>query len=1586
MGKGKDQNSPSGRRRTKRIPDPFFCARQQLRANESVPFGKKRPGNRVRKMPTSGCQTVATPVCVAPRVVARGGSGQRHKETPLLALFFAFCRCAFNLTRRTFRSSAAPIHHPARARQQTQNTAFPHRRPPSSFFLSDRDHGRCDTTKSKKKEKGPYLHPDVMTSLQAAPSSLAENQKPLSSCEPTATSTSGAHGDASVSRFVSEEASLTAKLAALARLDPPLDPHLDLGAVVQRVIQGTCAGMTVTQGDALLAETAVSLSSTHIDYETLAARVTVSAMHARTPPRFSDAVAMLAANVHSKTGRVAPLVSKEVVAFTAEHRDALDAAIRHERDYDYTYFGLMTLQRGYLLHNHEGAVDRPQYMIMRVAIGHYGWPEVDDALQRVLTTYDMMSRHLYTSATPTLFNAGTPCPQNSSCFLLQMKEDSIDGIYDTLKQCAVISKSAGGVGFAAHKVRASGSYIAGANGNSNGLVPMLRVFNNTARYVDQCFTGDALVLTADRGPVPIGTLYQEAAAATAAAATAACDGSSASQGAATADGDDASPPDASCAERTPNKTTTVVPAASGIKVLSDDGRWCPLGGIVRHAPSARATYLVGAGTTLVPKWAMPSANALRFAHGVRLTGQHQVQVLCDVLDHGRPIVIADIYPASNQDDVNNINGAEDVNNASDDSDHTDEGGSSSDDDAGSGGDQATAHSGADKADHGAVSDQGQGATAGSGDSLLTDPTKHHSKAHEATLEHHLATLCERIDRGHVAPRMIDADQLVPGAVLCVPIPPQDEAPTTTTTNEHKASDWRLAGILYAATAHGASQICAESDGKTARFISTYLSVADPDGASSTPSKKGMLRWRIAHPGFAKARALAERASLASAPTSAIESFLRGVYEALEGASGETATALATTLRWLSLRLTRVAASHSLHAGVIASGKAGVLSCSLRPSPLCDAPLPDGTARPSVVPWSIVHGNVIHMPVESIDPIAAGNENDPAALAGSRAAGDDGALYDLEVDDPAHTYSVLGLGACHNGGGKRKGAFACYLEPWHADINEWIELKKNHGKEEDRARDLFYALWTCDLFMRRAIAGKQWSLFCPAEAPGLDTCHGAAFDALYEKYEREGRARSTIPARQLWTAILTAQIETGTPFVVYKDASNHGSNQQNLGTIVCSNLCTEIIQYSSPDECGTCNLSSVALPKFVVPDPRGDDRSGPIDPRYDDAGVALGMVFDHGALAEVVEAIVENINRVIDINYYPVPEARRSNLRHRPMGIGVQGLADVFAMMDLPWESAGARRLNRAIFETIYYAAVMASARLAATHGTYPSYREGTWRDPEGVERQGSPASCGFLHPDLWAASVNDARRWEGCDAVPLAPEHRRPFDPKAHESGRWDWDALRANVARHGLRNSLLVALMPTASTSQILGNTEATEVITNNIYTRRVLSGDFTVVNRHLVKRMMERGLWTPEFRNRLIAARGSLQGFSDDEVSPDLKALFKTVWEVSNRVTIDMAADRAPYVDQSQSLNLYCAEPTMDGLTSMHAYAWRRGLKTGMYYLRTKPAANAAQVTVEVAASAASTSTGQDTASTADTPTTDASEPDGGDVCYPGCESCSG
>jgi ribonucleoside-diphosphate reductase alpha subunit len=479
-----------------------------------------------------------------------------------------------------------------------------------------------------------------------------------------------------------------------------------------------------------------------------------------------------------------------------------------------------------------------------------------------------------------------------------------------------------------------------------------------------------------------------------------------------------------------------------------------------------------------------------------------------------------------------------------------------------------------------------------------------------------------------------------------------------------------------------------------------------------------------------------------------------------------------------------------------------------------------------------------------------------------------------------------------GGGKRKGSFAIYLEPWHADVFEFLDLKKNHGKEEARARDLFYALWIPDLFMKRVEQNKTWTLMCPNECPGLADVHGAEFEALYEKYEKEGRGRKTIAAQQLWFAVLEAQMETGTPYMLFKDACNAKSNQQNLGTIKSSNLCTEIIEFTSPDEVAVCNLASIALSKFV------------------DVAEDGTPTYNHQKLYEIAKIVTKNLNRVIDVNYYPVPEAKKSNMRHRPIGIGVQGLADAFILMRMPFDSDESRALNKEIFETIYFGAVEASMECAIEDGHYETY-------------PGSPASQGRLQFDLWGVKPSD----------------------------RWDWATLKGKIAEHGMRNSLLMAPMPTASTSQILGNNECIEPYTSNIYNRRVLAGEFTVVNRHLLKDLIDQGLWTPSTRNQIIADGGSIQKVA--EIPENLKALYKTVWEISQKAVINMAADRGAYVCQSQSLNIHMSDPSIGRLTSMHFYSWKKGLKTGSYYLRTRPKVDAIQFTVDQAQLAASRAT---------------------------------
>jgi ribonucleoside-diphosphate reductase alpha chain len=466
-----------------------------------------------------------------------------------------------------------------------------------------------------------------------------------------------------------------------------------------------------------------------------------------------------------------------------------------------------------------------------------------------------------------------------------------------------------------------------------------------------------------------------------------------------------------------------------------------------------------------------------------------------------------------------------------------------------------------------------------------------------------------------------------------------------------------------------------------------------------------------------------------------------------------------------------------------------------------------------------------------------------------------------------------------GGGKRKGSFAIYLEPWHADVFEFLELKKNHGKEEMRARDLFYAMWIPDLFMKRIENNEMWSLFCPNEAPGLADCWGEEFERLYEKYEKEGKFRKQIKAQDLWFEILEAQIETGTPYMLYKDAANRKSNQKHLGTIKSSNLCTEIIEYTAPDEVAVCNLASIALPKFVTEEGK----------------------FDHQKLYEITKVVTRNLNKVIDINYYPVEEARKSNMRHRPIGIGVQGLADAFILLRMPFDSEEARGLNKDIHETIYFAAMEASMELSKLNGPYETFK-------------GSPVSKGIFQFDMWGVTP---------------------------ESGRWDWENLKREVKQNGVRNSLLLAPMPTASTSQILGNNECFEPYTSNIYTRRTLSGEFIVANKHLMKDLISAGLWSETMRQKLIAANGSVQQIA--EIPQNIKDIYKTVWEISQKAIIDMSADRGAFICQSQSLNIHLTNPNFGKLTSMHFYAWKKGLKTGMYYLRSTAAADAIKFTVD-------------------------------------------
>ena len=727
--------------------------------------------------------------------------------------------------------------------------------------------------------------------------------------------------------------------------------------LAQRVLSQIFDGVKTSDLDELAAQLAASLSTLHPDYAILASRMTVSNHHKNTEYTFVEAVKVLSNQESDHTGETVRYVSEDLEKVAIAYADRIESRINYQRDYDFDYFGFKTLDKSYLLKDTKGKViERPQHMWMRVALGLWttGESTTEEQLEQAFETYDLMSQKIYTHATPTLFNAGTPRPQLSSCFLMAMAEDSIAGIYKSLSDCAAISKYAGGIGIHCHNIRARGSLIKGTNGQSNGLVPMLRVFNNTARYVDQ------------------------------------------------------------------------------------------------------------------------------------------------------------------------------------------------------------------------------------------------------------------------------------------------------------------------------------------------------------------------------------------------------------------------------------------------------------------------------------------------------------------------------------------------GGGRRNGSFAVYLEPWHADIDDFLKMKLNSGAEEERARDLFYALWIPDLFMQRVEEDSTWTLFCPNEAPGLADVYGEDFNALYTKYEKEGRGRKTVSAQKLWFKVLDSQMETGTPYLLYKDPANKKSNQQNLGTIKSSNLCTEIMEYSSAEETAVCNLASIALPAFVAAD---------------------NSSFDFDKLRKVTASVVKALNRVIDINFYPTPETRRSNMRHRPIGLGIQGLADVFARLRMPWESPEATRMNQLIFEHMYYAAAEASADLALKQGYYETF-------------DGSPTSKGLLQPDLW-------------NVVPLTESEKT-----------LDWSALRSKVSA-GMRNSLLIAPMPTASTSQILGYTECFEPMTSNIYARRTLAGEYVVVNRYLMDDLLKRGLWTESMKQQIIAQNGSVQGIKG--ISDDLQLLYKTSWEIKQRTLIDMAAQRGPFICQSQSLNLFMENPTYAKLTSMHFYGWKQGLKTGCYYLRTKAPVMAQKFTVD-------------------------------------------
>ena len=1022
--------------------------------------------------------------------------------------------------------------------------------------------------------------------------------------------------------------------------------------LAMKVIDQLYNGISTTKIDELSAQQCASLASTHPDYNVLAGRITISNHHKNTSASFVDVMTSLY-DYKDTHGKSSPLVSDTLYEVVQRYKDEWDNILDYQRDYLIDYFGFKTLERAYLMQINKVTVERPQHMWLRVSIGIHG-----DNLEQIRKTYEYMSQKYFTHATPTLFNAGTPHPQLSSCFLLAMENDSIEGIYNTLKDCALISKWAGGIGLHIHNIRASGSHIRGTNGSSNGIVPMLKVFNNTAKYVDQCVLPDTIIYT-KQGPMHISK------------------------------------------------------CVSGItEIFNRTGNLETIENVLEHA------------------WSGPILEITLFnylSNPLSITPEHPIYVLQNSADKG-----------------------------------------------------------------------------------------------EDEIQHDL-------DSGLTRFQWTEAKDITVNDCVVYSIPQyQKDFPALTEEICYFYGIILSGLILY--NENGPNVKINENNYNVMHFPSKIEELADFLAGWNIPYEikiheyYNIITW---------------------------EKTVNLPYRHSDFYSSSNTDYFAIGQRWSFLPANKI------------------------------EKILDGFEKPNLYNNSILHyvfflklrlGNIPncikyqHFLIVPVQRILQRNYTGP--------------VYDLQMTEQ-HNYLLNG-GLVHNGGGKRNGSFAIYLEPWHADIELFLQMRKNHGDEELKARDLFYALWVPDLFMERIKVDGKWTLMCPDECPGLADVYGDDFANLYMKYEADGKGKKTVKARDLWFQILDAQMETGTPYLLYKDASNKKSNQKNVGTIKSSNLCTEILEYSDENETAVCNLASIGLPTFV-------DRT------------TTPPTFNYEKLHEVSRIVTYNLNRIIDVNYYPTPKTERSNKRHRPIGIGVQGLADVFMMMNLPFSSDEAKMMNKMIFETIYHGALTESCNIAKIDGKYETF-------------DGSPASHGELQFDLWNV--------EPC-------------------TNRYDWTNLKNEIKTYGLRNSLLLAPMPTASTSQILGFNECIEPITSNIYSRRTIAGEFILANKYLMNDLIALDLWNEKIKNNIIANHGSIQHL--EMIPQEIKDKYKTVWEIPMRNLIDMAADRGAYICQSQSLNLWLEDPNYSNLTSMHFYSWSKGLKTGIYYLRRRGRHQAQQFTIE-------------------------------------------
>ena len=1081
-------------------------------------------------------------------------------------------------------------------------------------------------------------------------------------------------------------------------------------SLVMKVIDQIYDSITTTLIDELSAQQCASLSTVHPDYNILAGRLTVSNHQKNTSSSFIEVMENLY-NSKDKHGLQSKIVSDELIQIVKEHGSEIENMIDYNRDYLIDYFGIKTLERAYLLRINKVIVERPQHMWMRVSIGIHG-----NKLDKIKETYDYMSNKYFTHATPTLFNAGTPHPQLSSCYLLAMESDSIEGIYNTLKDCALISKWAGGIGLHIHNVRASGSDIRGTNGSSNGIVPMLRVFNHTAKYVDQCVVPETIIYTT-KGPIEI--------------------------------------------QHCVVGETEIVNAQGEVETIQD---------VLEHPYEGELLHI----------------QTLHSMVPLQITPEHPVWAI-------------------------------------------------------------------------------QGQKKGLNYSVIEN----------------------RLKKNHALMEWVDAKELDEDSMVGFPIPSYKKDVETIFEKDCYVYGLLLGDGYMSNKTDASGHITLHKTNKkhVESFMIDYFNENCVQYNVQTEENTTRIRWnQCLHLPFRHQDLYNEQKEKRISfrwlhlPLYKIKQIVKGLLHSdgcihKEIMFDTTSRTLVEGLRYLLLRMgiltsgyvrDRIGQSHrTVHGDIIEHKRLNYCLRIPKTQDICE--LLELEYDSSQFFKFFTYENMLFTRIQSIESSQY-----------------KGVLYDLQMRDE-HNY-LIHNGLIHNGGGKRNGSFAIYLEPWHFDIEMFLQMRKNHGEEDLKARDLFYALWTPDLFMERIKADGDWTLMCPDECPGLSDVYGDDFKELYEKYEREGKGRTVIKARSLWFQVLDAQMETGTPYLLFKDHVNRKCNQKNLGTIKSSNLCCEITEYSDDKETAVCNLASIALPAFLKK--RDEDEV---------------VVFDYESLHNVTQVVTNNLNNIIDVNFYPTEKTHRSNMRHRPIGIGVQGLADVFFKMDIPFHSEEAKELNKMIFETIYHGALTMSCKLAVEQGKYETF-------------DGSPASKGELQFDLWG------------------------IDPG---QDRYDWNAMKQEIMEKGLRNSLLVAPMPTASTSQILGYNECIEPITSNIYSRRTLAGEFVLANKYLMKELIDLGIWNEEMKNNMVANHGSIQHM---EIIPEhIRNKYKTVWEMPMKHLIDMAADRGAFICQSQSLNLWLEEPNYSNLTSMHFYSWTKGLKTGIYYLRRRARHQAQQYTIE-------------------------------------------